>query len=214
MTLRSPIRVIGLTGLPSSGKGEVAAALRRCAEERGLRTGYLSFSDCIKEEARRRGIQDEDFNRDILSRIGTGMRGAEGPGVLAARIAHKINDWPAPRPDVFVVEALRHVGEIDALKTTFGGRFVLVAVQADPRVIARRLIARRRPDESPNALRSEEDAIRLLNAELEGKRSPLSPNVGECMAHADVQLSNDGTLDDLRAAVTELFGRLVPKDDP
>lgn len=205
----SPRAVIGLTGVPSSGKGEVTAALLRCAEERGRRAAHLSFSDCIKEEARRRGVEDKDFDRELLSQLGVEMREAEGPGVLAARIAQKIQDWPAPRPELFVVEALRHAGEIDTLKSAFGDRFILVAVDSEPREIARRLIARRRPDESPEALRSEEDAVRLLQDELKGTLSPLGPNVGDCMVRADVQMSNNGTLDALRQTVARFFGGLV-----
>ena len=54
-----------------------------------------------------------------------------------------------------LVEALRHVGEIDVLREAFGDRFTLIAVECAPRTIARRLIARRRPDESPDAPQSE-----------------------------------------------------------
>ena len=204
-----PLHVIGLTGLPSSGKGEVANALRAFAGERGLRAEHLSFSDEIKAEARRRGIADTRFTRDLLSRLAVEMRQAEGPGVLAARLGRKIEQWPHPRPQIFVVEALRHVGEIKTLRKAFGKKFILVSVETEPRTIARRLIARRRADESPDALQSEDNAVRLLERELKGQLSPLGPNVSPCMQAADLRLDNNGTLEALRASVRRLFDSIT-----
>jgi len=210
----SPKLVIGLTGLPSSGKGEVAAALIEAARRRGWRAAHLSFSDRIKEEARRRGIGDDHFNRELLSRIGIEMREAEGPGALASRLVARIGTWPSPVPQMFVVEALRHVGEIDALREAFGKRFTLIAVESEPRAIARRLIARRRPDESSEALQSEEKAVQLLEAELHGRQSRLGPNVGQCFEQADIRLDNNGTLEELRQDVRRIFSDLQSADHP
>ena len=202
---KPPYCVVGLTGLPSSGKGEVSNALIEAAHEFGWKVEHLSFSDRIKEEAARRGIPKEQFDRELLSQIGIEMRQAEGPGVLSARLVQKIRTWPAPKPELFIVEALRHDGEVDVMRDAFGVRFVLIAVEAEPREIARRLIARSRPDESPDALKSEDHAVQLLERELNGQQSDLGPNVGRCMARADVQLPNHGTLMDLQRSVRELF---------
>ena len=210
----SPKLVIGLTGLPSSGKGEVAAALIEAARRRGWLAEHLSFSDRIKDEARRRGTADAEFTRELLSQIGIEMREAEGPGVLASRLVAMIEAWPSPVPEMFVVEALRHVGEIATLREAFGKRFTLIAVESDPRTIARRLIARRRPDESAEALQSEEKAVELLEAELHGRQSPLGPNVGQCFEQADIRLDNNGTLDRLRQDVRRVFGDLQSADCP
>jgi len=202
--------IIGLTGLPSVGKGEVACALAGLAAERGWRLASISFSDQIKDEAQSRGIPEKAFTREILSRIGTELRAKEGPGVLAARIAGKIEAWPGEkRPEVFVCDGVRHPGEVQALRAAFGKRFILVAVEAEPREIVRRLIARRRPDESPDALRSEDGAVRLLEQELTGAPGKNAPNVGDCIRLADVRIANHGTLEDLRRAVEEVFDKLV-----
>ena len=202
--------IIGLTGLPSVGKGEVACALAGLAAERGWRLASISFSDQIKDEAKARGIPEKSFTREILSRIGTELREKEGPGVLAARIAQKIEAWPGKeRPEVFVCDGVRHPGEVEALRAAFGKRFTLVAVEAEPREIVRRLITRRRPDESPDALRSEDGAIRLLEQELNGAPGKNAPNVGDCISLADVRVANHGTLEDLRRAVAAIFDKLV-----
>ena len=204
-----PRLVVGLTGLPSSGKGEAAKALIALAERHGLAVACLSFSDRIKDEARRRGLADEQFTREKLTQLGIEMRQAEGPGVLACRIAAKIAAWPDPKPHIFIVEALRHVSEAVTLRREFGERFRLVAVEADPEEIARRLIARRREDESPAALQSRENAIRLLEQEMNGASGALGPNVAATMTHADGRLPNHGSLADLRRAVETLFVPLL-----
>ena len=43
-----PYCVVGLTGLPSSGKGEVSNALIDAAQEGGWKVEHLSFSDRIR----------------------------------------------------------------------------------------------------------------------------------------------------------------------
>lgn len=200
--------VIALTGLPSSGKGEAARALVELASLRGWRAAQLTFSDQIKEEARRRGMPDSAFNRDVLSRMGIEMREAEGPGVLAARIIRRIRDWPEPRPDVFIADGMRHPGEFETLADFFGDRLLLAAIESDPAEIARRLLARGRADESPEAMQSEAGAIRLLEQELHGKLNALGPNVGRCMDLADVRVPNHGTLEELRRNAAALLDSL------
>jgi dephospho-CoA kinase len=202
--------IIGLTGLPSVGKGEVACALAGLAAARGWRLASISFSDQIKEEALSRGISEKSFTREMLSRIGTELREREGPGVLAARIVRKIKSWPGKkRPEVFVCDGVRHPGEVETLRAAFGKRFTLVAVESEPREIVQRLRARRRADESPDALRSEEGAIRLLEQELNGLPGKRAPNVGDCVRQADHRIPNHGTLEDLRRAVEEFFKLLT-----
>jgi len=209
-----PQHVIGLTGLPSSGKGEVAAALMHLADARGWCSAHLSFSDRIKEEALKRGIAQDGFERGMLSRIATEMREADGPGALARRIVEKINTWPGQRPELFVVEALRHPGEVETLRQAYGNRFTLVAVESDPVIIARRLITRRRPDESQDAMASEQKALELLERELRGGESPQSPNVGLTMRRADIRIENNGSLDELRETVARLFHNLASEQAP
>ena len=89
---------------------------------------------------------------------------------------------------------------------------MLAAVESEPQEIARRLIARRRPDESLEALKSEENAVRLLERELNGQLSVLGPNVGSCIARADVHLPNHGTLEDLRQTARQFFESLLATD--
>ena len=200
----APRRVVGLTGAPAVGKGEVAAFLKEWAEDRGWTVGRLGFSDEIKEEVRAQGTPEADMSRETLTRAATQMREADGPGVLAGRIIRRIESVPpAERPDMYVVEAIRHVAEIDLLREAFGQRFALVAVTADLGIVAERLLARARPDESRQAMRGAAEAREVLQGELDGAEGPNAFRISACMERADARIVNDGTLDDLRGRVRE-----------
>ena len=197
-----PFRVIGLTGVPSVGKGEAVRFLREWAEGRGWRVGYLSFSDQIKEEALARGLSATGLTRERISVIVTEMREAGGPAVLAERILAKIRQIPeAERAEVFVIEAVRHVAEIEFLRQALGTRFRLFGVVADLDTIAERLLARARPDESREAMRGKPSALAMIRQELRGQAKARGVDVGACIEQADVVVENSGTLDDLRKAV-------------
>ena len=203
--------VIGLTGLPSVGKGEVVNGLLRLASASGRRAEYFSFSDQIKEEARARGMPPERMDREAISALARDMREAEGPGVLAKRIAARVRERSAEGPaDVFVVEALRHESEIEILRAAFGERFRLIAVTAAFETIVGRMHTRNRADESRDAMQSEEKALELLRREHDGEPCDLSVNVGACIQAADVRIENDATIEALKAEAARLFAEWFP----
>lgn len=201
-----PKWVIALTGPPAAGKGEVVRFLAAWAEGEGLRFGHLGFSDEVRAEVRARGGAEAEITRETLTRVATEMRRDEGPGVLAKRIVERIQRTPrVERPDVYVLEALRHTGEIDVLREVFGPRLVVVAVTADLDLLADRLLARARPDESSEAMQGHAEAVAVMRRELGGTGGKSGFRIADCVERADVLLTNDGTLADLEAEV----GRFV-----
>jgi dephospho-CoA kinase len=204
------VKVIGLTGLPSSGKETVKNYLFEMCRQRRLKARHFSFSDEIKREARARGWPEEPLDRDRLTALVGQMRSAEGPGVLARRIIERIASSGA---DVYVVEAIRHPAEVELLRTQYQRDFTLAAVVASLRTIAERLVARARQDESAAARASVEDAIRLLERELRGSGAG-SIHVGSCIELADVTLRNDGTFEDLKRTVRATFSPVLDAESP
>ena len=192
--------VVGLTGAPGAGKGEAARFLAAWGQARGWRVAHLSFSDQIKEELRSRGVEDGAFTRELLTETATRMREAEGPGVLAARIVRRIRREAAPA-EMYIVEAIRHVREIETLREAFGGRFAALAVEAGEEVTAQRLLSRARPDESREALAGREGARRMVAREMGGMKGEFAFNIAECVRMADGRVRNEGTLEELRGAV-------------
>lgn len=201
--------VIGLTGVPSVGKGAVKDYLATWCAARGLRLSHLSFSGEIRAEAKARGLVPEALDREQLRAIVTEMRAGEGAGVLAARLVGRIRGTPAPeRADVYIVEAVRHPDEIGELRRAFGEAFRLVAITADLERVAEWMLARRRSDEARGALASKAAAVALLEKELRGS-DDLAVDVSACIEAADCVIENDGALNDLARKTKELARRLI-----
>jgi dephospho-CoA kinase len=205
----NPQRIIGLTGLPSSGKGEVVQMLLDCAEKHGWRAVHLSYSKCIKQLALEDGHKEEEIDRTLLSQIATKLREEEGPGALSKHLVTTLAEWPDPKPELFVVEALRHPGEYKAMKASFDTRFTLVGVDSDLKIIAKRLRKRARSDEDAATLKSEKACIEMLERELNGAESEQSPNVGTTVHLAELRIENNGSLKDLQNEVDKFFTKKI-----
>ena len=104
--MRTPPRLIGLTGTNGAGKGEAAAYFAA--------KGYARFSlsDVIRDELGRRG---EPASRDNLIRAGNDLRRRFGADVLARRTIDKVGpdgqavidsmgESPAPMPTRHMVK--------------------------------------------------------------------------------------------------------------
>jgi len=75
-------------------------------------------------------------------------------------------------------------------------------------VIAERLLARKRPDESREAMQGESHARRMVLSELQGRSGAKGVHVAACMEAADIVIENNGTLADLRKSVRAAAERL------
>jgi len=178
--MRTPPRLIGLTGTNGAGKGEAAAYF--------LTKGYayFSLSDVIREELAARG---EAVSRDSLIRTGNELRQRFGPDVLARRTMAKV-DGPA------VIDSIRNTREIAVLRLQEG--FVLLAIDA-PIAVRFARVALRGRDESAvdlEAFRKKEDEERSGGA--------TAQQIEACMAAADRLILNDGTLPEFHRKLEEV----------
>ncbi|MFO1463517.1 MAG: deaminase [bacterium] len=184
--------IIGLTGKNASGKGEVAQVLK----EAGFL--YLSLSDLLREELRRRGLE---VIRENLIRVGNEMRTMYGGGYLADRALQAI--------DVdknYIVDSIRNPREVEVLRRLHN--FKLVHVTAVPQVRFERIKSRAREGDPKNFAEFQELEVR------EAKSS--DPNTQQLEATgrlADAEIENNSTLDELRGKVRELVLRLA-QDTP
>jgi len=119
--------VVGLTGLASSGKGEVSTYLSTKYDFK-----KLVFSDVVREEARKRNLlidtASSEQQKYILSRLGENMRKESGRwDILAEKLVEKIRAQEIERS---VVDGFRSVEEVSLFRKNFE-RFYLVLVNAD-----------------------------------------------------------------------------------
>jgi dephospho-CoA kinase len=174
-----PHRLIGLTGTNGAGKGEVAAYLMK----KGY--GYVSLSDEIRDELRRRG---KEVSRDSLIAMGNALRRKHGADVLARRVMKKVKGRT-------VIDSIRNVREIAFLRRQRG--FVLVAVDAPVELRYKRARERGRL-ESASTL-----AEFVAKEEVEMAGGTGAQQLGRCLGLADVTIRNDGSLAALHRRIEE-----------
>jgi deoxycytidylate deaminase len=112
--------VVGLTGAFGSGCTSAAKHLR---DERGYR--YVSLSDALRAEWNRQHV-GEDATRHDLQQLGDNLRAEHGRAALVDLALKGVAD----DPELVVVDSIRNVGEVMALREAFGNHFVLIGVLA------------------------------------------------------------------------------------
>ena len=174
--------IVGLTGKMGSGKGEVAAYL----EKKGFKS--YRFSDIIREECSKRGIEP---SRENLQIIGNKLREESGnAGILAKTLREKAEGNT-------VVDGIRNRKEIEELRKA--EKFVLISVEVDPKLRFDRMNTRKREGDPV----SFEEFQRL--EEKENEDNPQGQELNYCISKADHKIDNSGTLEELYKKVDEIL---------
>ena len=172
-------RFIGLTGTNGAGKGEAAAYLVK----KGY--AYLSLSDEIRDELRRKG---EAITRDSLIAEGNALRRKYGADVLARRVMRRAKGRA-------VIDSIRNSREVAFLRKQKG--FVLVAVDAPLKLRYERV--RKRGREEPAGSLDEFAAKEKM--EMAGGTN--GQQIRRCLVLADLTIINDGSLRALHRQIEE-----------
>jgi len=204
------MKIIGLIGLPGSGKGEAS----RIAMQQGLTV--LVMGDVIRQEAARQGLEPTDVN---LGRIGCALREAEGPEAVARRIFQEAR---ARGEETVVVDGLRSREEADYFASQ-AEEFHLVEICAPAEERLRWLQARGRPDDPASGLcgadePDQDEKIISSCGEPDGQaaaaleqRECREMGWGMCQAMeaASLKLVNDGSLEEFRENARKLLDILT-----
>jgi len=186
--------ILGVAGPYAAGKGEVVAYLR----ERSF--AALSLSDVIRQELAARGLEE---TRERMIETGRELRARFGEAVLAQRLLPGVQ---ADRNTV--VDSIRHPAEVAALRAA-ATRFRLVWVDADPTARLARLRARGRGGDPDSRAEFE----RLEGREL-GGADAAGQQLLAVRALADDVIRNDGSLDELHAAIQEVLKKSLHFERP
>lgn len=207
----APYLLLGLTGPLGGGKTFVRDRLIARLGEAGCAVLTYSFSDQIRAELERRGLEAA---RDTMTIVGNDMRRQHGAGVLAERILERVlPQLPIlPRPTVFIAEAIRNPGEVESFRRALDGAFVLVGVTAREDILIQRLAERGRDlDVRPGEMTAT-NASRWIDVERGTTQPAYGQQVFASVDLADTTLDNSGTLADLEEKVewlaTDLLARL------
>ncbi|MBI2144995.1 AAA family ATPase [Candidatus Woesearchaeota archaeon] len=184
--------IIGLTGTYAAGKGTVAENLIG----RGFQ--YYSLSDELRLLLREKGIMP---TRDNLTKAGNALRKKHGAGFLAELVLKRVKG--APSVANAVVDSIRNVGEISALRELKD--FCLVAVDAPVDVRYER--ARQRA--SVRDPKSFSEFLVQEKREMLGRST--EQQLAACMREADFIIKNDGDFRNLYKRIDKVIGEIKAK---
>jgi dephospho-CoA kinase len=177
--------VLGIVGMPGSGKSAAAEALR----EMGI--PVVVMGDVVREETQRRGLEPTPQN---VGRVMLSVRKEGGSAVVAKRCVPRIE---ASRGSLVVVEGIRSIDEVNEFRKNFNN-FILLAIHSSPETRFERLYHRRRSDD-PSSWKT------FLERDLR----ELEVGISWPIALADHVLVNEGALSDLRAEIMTLAKELM-----
>lgn len=179
--------VIGLTGMPGSGKSLIVEAARQ--------QGYdiVTMGDVVREETAKRELELTPLN---VGKVMLELRATGGVGVIAEKCMSKILEKPKNK---LVVDGLRSYFEAEVFKKHLNN-FVLLTVHSSPKVRFDRLSTRGRSDDPKTWEVFHERDMRELGV-----------GIGHAIALAEHVLVNHGTKEELTTQAVEFLRRIEEK---
>jgi dephospho-CoA kinase len=184
--------IIGITGTLGAGKGTIVDYL---VNEKGF--SHFSVRGFITEEIKKRGLE---VNRDNMVIVANDLREKHNP----AYIAEQLFEQAKVSGNNCVIESLRTIGEVEALKSK--GIFYLFAVNADSIIRYNRITNRK--SETDNI--SYETFIENETREMESD-DPNKQNLSACIKMADFLFINNGTIEEFNQKIQGVLNEIIKK---
>jgi len=179
--------IIGITGKNGSGKTEVANYLKLKGFE------YISLSDILREEAKKRNIRE---NRENLRNLGNELRKKFGPGILAELALKKIK-----QDKNYCVDSIRNPNEIAELNKI--KNFLLIGVKAKIELRYKRVLDRGRIGDNISFEKFKE------LEEKENSKEEEKQQLDKCLKIADKIIENNGTIEELHRKIDKILFSLT-----
>ena len=191
--------IIGITGTLGAGKGAVVDYLVQ-------QNNFLHFS--VRSYLTEIIVEREmPVNRDSMVLVANELRAANGPSYLAEQLlvkaVDKMSTLSMSEEGGAIIESIRTIGEVEALRSS-GHSFVLLAVDADPKLRYERVVLRKSATDQVTFEQFISDENREMN-----NNEPHKQNLQECIKRSDYTLRNEGTLEELHAQVDQMLKERV-----
>jgi len=183
--------IIGLTGPMASGKSTVVDALKKDGFK------VTTLSDAVREETARRGLPAE---RTTFQNVAQSMREESGAGILGKKAREKIQREGGAK---WIVDGIRNPAEIEELREL--PDFILVANTAPEDLIVKRILSRKREDDT-----LDESSIRAkLRREMGEGEPPEGQQVQKCIDMADYVFENTMPMNQVETKFMKLYSKIT-----
>ena len=179
-------KIIAFAGMPLSGKTEAV----QFAKEMNI--PVIRMGDMVWDEVKNRGLPLDDKN---VGNVADQMRQEFGKDICAQKTLKKITSFE--KLDCIVIDGIRNIEEIETFKMELGKDFVVIAITASDETRQKRFLTRGREDDSMN----------IQDLKQRDKRE-LSWGLGTVIASADIIVSNEGNLEDLRDEIKNILEKI------
>ncbi|MHA1304640.1 MAG: AAA family ATPase [Candidatus Heimdallarchaeaceae archaeon] len=183
--------VIGITGMPGSGKSVFAKFGREYGFE------IVIMGDVIRKKVREEGLEPTPENCNTMMQE---LRKIHGKAAVAFETIAEINRIAKEGKNMFIIDGIRSQAEVDVFRKEFGDSFDIVAIHTDPKIRFSRLQERKRSD-APKTIEefNERDAVEL------------NVGLGEAIAFANYVIENNNDLDNFRKKAIDFFNYIERK---
>jgi dephospho-CoA kinase len=162
--------VLGLVGMPGSGKSEAA----NIGREYGFRV--VVMGDVIRKEVARLQLEPTPEN---VGRVMLELRQQHSPSIVAQLCLTHIANTGGDR---ILIEGIRSMAEVTEFKDSFP-QFIVLSIHSSPTTRLQRILHRGRSDDADNH-----------HFFLERDQRELHVGIGSVIALADYVVINEGTL--------------------
>lgn len=176
--------LLGITGTLGAGKGKIVEYLKT----KGFK--HHSAREFITDEVVRRGLP---VNRDTMTEVANNLRQENGPAYVLESLIQKAEKTGGKN----VIESVRTVGEVDALKKKGG---FLISIDADPKTRYARVVGRGSETDQVSFEKFLADEERESVSEDPGKQ-----NLRHVANRADFHIQNDADLPTLYRQIDEIL---------
>ncbi|MHA1293325.1 MAG: AAA family ATPase [Promethearchaeota archaeon] len=177
------MKVIGLSGLPGSGKSTIVDAIKDLAK-------VITMGDVIRDEAKKRNEAPTDDN---LGKIACELREKFGPDIIAEKCVELIKKLDA---EIIVIDGLRSMAEVNVFRKYW--KFPIIATILDDEKRFMRLSKRGRLDDPKSIEELKERDDRELKFGL-----------FEVIKTAEYKINSDLPLEEFKTKVKELFVKII-----
>nr|WP_321352095.1 AAA family ATPase [uncultured Methanoregula sp.] len=182
------MKVIGVVGLPASGKGEFS----RIAAGMGI--PVIVMGDMIRNAVTAAGLEPTDANFGMTANR---LRAEGGMDAIARLCIPEIQARTAP---LVLVDGIRGDTEVLLFRNQFPG-FTLISIDSSFDTRLARIAARARSDDFTSA-----DSLRNRD------QRELGWGLGKALKLADISLANEGSLEEFSLAVRTLLANLEKEE--